>query len=230
MQPRVGRRETVFLLLTGLFVAALVACNLVANKFVSVDLGFLGFNTPFLLSAGVLPYPVTFLITDILSEIYGRKRANQVVLTGFAASLFVLGILALGGQFNAIDGSPVDDETYQRVFGNAWRVIFASMTAYLVAQLVDIRLFHFWKDLTRGRHLWLRNNASTILSQLVDTTLVVCVLFVGARSDDEILGLIIDGWTFKMLVALVDTPLFYLLVHLFRRHVPEDPAPRSAIS
>lgn len=230
MQPRVGRRETAFLLLTGLFVATLVACNLVANKFVSVDLGFLGFQTPFQLSAGVLPYPVTFLVTDILSEIYGRKRANQVVLTGFAASLVVLGILALGGQFGAIEGSPVDDATYQTVFGNAWRVIFASMAAYLTAQLVDIRIFHFWKNLTRGRHLWLRNNASTIFSQLIDTSLVVFVLFVGVKPGDELLGLIIDGWMFKMLVALVDTPLFYLAVYLFRRHMPEEPAPHAMFS
>jgi hypothetical protein len=215
--------DTPFLLLAGLFMAALVVCNLIANKFVTVDLGF----KTFVVSAGILPYPVTFLVTDVLSEIYGRRRANQVVLSGFVASLFVLGILWLGAQFPAIADSPVDDATYRQVFQNAWRVILASMVAYLSAQLVDIRLFHFWKDLTDGRHLWLRNNASTIMSQLLDTVLVVAVLFVGVKSAGDITALVLDGWLFKILCALLDTPLIYAAVWLFARvggNRPSDPA------
>ncbi|MGE0144950.1 MAG: queuosine precursor transporter [Planctomycetota bacterium] len=202
-----------FVVLTALFVAALVSCNLVANKFVSVDLGFKVFTV----SAGILPYPITFLVTDILSEIYGRRRANQVVLAGFAASLFVLLVLALGGSFAAIEGSPVDDSTFDRVFQNAWRVIAASMIAYLVAQFVDVWLYHFWKRLTRGRHLWLRNNASTICSQLLDTTLVVGVLFLGVLDGATIGRYILDGWLFKALCALLDTPLMYAAVAWFGR-------------
>ena len=213
-----------FLVLSGLFVAALVACNLIANKFVTIDVdGLLGLDlglAPFVLSAGILPYPITFLVTDLLSEVYGRRRANQVVLTGFVASMFVLGALWLGDQFPAIDGSPVDDTTYRMVFQNAWRVISASMTAYLVAQFIDVQMFHFWKGLTRGRHLWLRNNASTVVSQLVDTTLVVLVLFVGVKPGDEITAMIVDGWLFKALCALVDTPLIYAAVWWFRRYAP----------
>jgi len=211
-----------FLLLASLFVAALVACNLVANKFVTVDLGF----KVFVISAGVLPYPVTFLITDLLSEIYGRRRANQVVLAGFAASVFVLGILWLGSCFDAIPTSPVDNETYNSVFSNAWRIIGASMLAYLVAQLVDIRLFHFWKRVTKGRHLWIRNNFSTWLSQFVDTVLVVSVIFVAPAEGDtdwDFIGRAIrDGWIFKVLCAALDTPLFYLGVWVFRRHLPQE--------
>ena len=222
MEARIPRYEKVFMLLTALFVAALVVCNLIAQKFVAVDLGFLGFSEPFILSAGVLPYPVTFLITDILSEVYGRRRANQVVVSGFFASVFVLGVLWLGGQFGAITGSPVDDATYLAVFGNAWRVIFASMVAYLVAQLVDIRVFHFWRNLTNGRHLWLRNNGSTVFSQLVDTTLVVTILFFDdpAWSSGRIAQAILDGWLFKALCALFDTPLFYAAVAVCKRYLP----------
>lgn len=229
---RLAARERAFLILSSVFIAALVACNLIASKFVSVDLGFglLGSSAVFEISAGVLPYPITFLVTDILSEIYGRKRANQVVIAGFIASVFVLGILELGAAFAAIPGSPVDDETYATVFGRAWRVVFASMVAYLVAQLVDIRLFHFWKNLTRGRHLWLRNNASTIASQLVDTTLVVSVLFVGTDMEERIPQLILHGWMFKALCALVDTPLFYLAVWHFERHLPHDEGPHTTFS
>ncbi|MGB6036959.1 MAG: queuosine precursor transporter [Cryomorphaceae bacterium] len=202
-----------YLLVGGLFITALITCNLIANKFVTVDLGFKVFT----ISAGVLPYPITFLLTDILSEIYGRKKTNAVVYTGFAASLFVLLMLFLGSLFPSIEDSPVSDEYYNTVFQNSWKVILASMVAYLTAQLVDVRLFHFWKKLTKGKKLWLRNNASTILSQLVDTTLVVMVLFVGTKPIETIGNLIIDGWFFKVLVALTDTFFIYLIIWLIRR-------------
>lgn len=201
-----------YLLLAGLFITALVVCNLIANKFISVDLGF----KTFIISAGVLPYPITFLITDILSEIYGKKKTDLVVYVGFFASMFVLLILWLGSRFPAVDFSPVNDDYYNVVFQNSWRVILASMVAYLSAQLVDIRLYHFWKGLTKGKKLWLRNNGSTILSQLVDTTLVVLVLFVGTKSFNVMLGYIIDGWFFKVLCALADTVFIYAIVGWIR--------------
>jgi uncharacterized integral membrane protein (TIGR00697 family) len=204
---------TLYVALAGLFIASLVTCNLVANKFVTVDLGF----TEFILSAGVLAYPLTFLITDLLSELFGRELTNKVIFSGFGALALVLIILQLGGYFNAIDSSPVGDDVYSQVFANSWRVIFASTVAYLLAQLVDVRLFHFWKRLTNGRHLWLRNNASTILSQLVDTTLVVSVLFIGVEPINKILLFILHGWLFKMLCALIDTPLLYLTVWAGRK-------------
>ena len=278
---------SLFIVLSGIFISALVTCNLIANKFVTIDLGF----TVFVVSAGILPYPITFLVTDILSEIYGKRLTNMVVASGFFASMFVLLFLWLGAQPNAlnrvsisalndrpmqiymindlaahdmldlreqseltaifdirsdsvytdsrmgaiiqkwnlqdsslyryetISKSPIDNETYNLVFQNAWRVILASMVAYLFAQFVDVRMFHFWKNLTNGRHLWLRNNASTIVSQLVDTTLVVCVLFIGVWPKEQIVSAIIDGWTFKMLCAFIDTPLFYASSMLIRKRL-----------
>lgn len=202
-----------FLLLSSLFIAALVTTNLIANKFVSVDLGFKTFQ----ISAGILPYPITFLITDILSEIFGKQKTQRVVIAGFFASVFVLFMLWLGNQFMAIENSPVSDSMYEQVFANSWRVILSSMIAYLVAQSVDVRIYHFWKKLTNGKHLWLRNNASTIVSQLVDTTLVVCVLFVGVLPLNQIFTLIIDGWIFKIFFAFLDTPLMYTSVFGIQR-------------
>jgi len=204
-RPLEGRAEALYLFLAALFTGALVVTNLIANKFLTVT--WLGHE--FTLSAGVLPYPITFLITDLLSEIYGRRRANLVVAGGFLASLLVLLTLYLGNQFPAIPDSRVDDIMYAHVFGNSWRVICASMVAYLVAQVVDIRLFHFWKALTKGRHLWLRNNASTLLSQLLDSALVVWVLFVGIWTPRQMAAVILDLWLFKASIALLDTPLFY---------------------
>ena len=205
-------KDQLYIVLVGIFIASLITCNLIATKFVTVDLGF----KVFIVSAGILPYPLTFLVTDLISEIYGQKRANLVVFSGFIASMFVLLFLWLGAQFNAIPSSIVGDETYNSVFQNAWRIIAASMIAYLFAQFVDVRIFHFWKKLTNGKHLWLRNNGSTVASQLIDTTLVVCILFLGVWNGDQIFQAIIDGWLFKMLMAFIDTPIIYGIVYLLK--------------
>lgn len=203
-----------FLILAGLFIGALITCNLIANKFVSIDLGFKTFRV----SAGVIPYPLTFLITDLLSEIYGRKNTSAVVVAGFFASLLTLFILYLGNSFPALESSPVSEDQYQQVFQNSGRVIGASMLAYLVAQLVDVRVFHFFKSKTKGRYLWLRNNFSTVFSQLVDTILVTTVIFIGLRSTGFIVNLILDGWLFKILFAAADTLVIYPLVFAIRRY------------
>ena len=155
-------KDQFYVILAGIFIASLVTCNLIANKFVTVDLGF----KIFIVSAGILPYPLTFLVTDLISELYGQRKANLVVFAGFIASMFVLLFLWLGSQFDAIPSSIVNDLTYNSVFQNAWRLIAASMVAYLFAQFIDVRIFHFWKKLTNGKHLWLRNNGSTVASQL----------------------------------------------------------------
>ena len=208
-------KDQLYIFLCAIFISSLITCNLIANKFVTVDLGF----KVFIVSAGILPYPLTFLVTDLISELYGQKKANIVVFSGFVASMFVLLFLWLGGQFNAIPSSIVNDDTYNAVFQNAWRIIAASMIAYLFAQFIDVRIFHFWKRLTNGNHLWLRNNGSTIASQLIDTTLVVIILFVGVWESGQIVSAIIDGWLFKMLMAAIDTPIIYAIIHLLKGKV-----------
>ncbi len=331
--PRIPRHLVGYLFLAGLFLSALVACNLLVYKFFAFDLavpdwipGLGGSSLAFFgLSVGILPYPLTFLATDLMSEIYGKARANLCVWIGFFVSLFVLGYVELGASTKAIrvhgwylpaqveraqnlrvvhkgetlyrasiigspqkdpvqswnqhfakspqktlhaywseiwrddllektgktrlridnlgfprgshllvdvledaelpmdlpeitlPASPVGDDLFKLVFGGTFRAILASMLAYLIAQWFDIQLFHFWKRLTKGKHLWLRNNGSTILSQFVDTTLVVTVLFLGTQNQPLIPGMIVDGWKFKALVALVDTPFFYLGVWAFKR-------------
>ena len=217
MDSRLNAKEkhhalALYIVLAGLFIASLVVCNLIANKFISLDLGFY----TFVLSAGVLPYPITFLITDFLSEFYGRKRTNYVILSGFIALIFVLFVIWLGSQFNSIENSPISDSSYNLLFGNSQRVILASMAAYLFAQLIDVRIFHFWKKVTSGRHLWLRNNFSTIISQLVDTTMVVGIIFIDTESFGIIGKMILDGWLFKILCALFDTPIMYIGSWLFK--------------
>ena len=222
--------EFVFLILAGLFIASLVVCNLIVQKFFLWEP--FGIEDYFYLSVGILPYPLTFLVTDILSECYGKRRANQVVMSGLVASVFVVGVVWVADRIPSIGGVDVDtgaaypgetfDHYFHQIFGKTGRAVAASMIAYLVAQLVDIQIFHFWRRLTRGRHLWLRNNASTMFSQLVDSTLVVSLLFVGTESQGRIPQMILAGWTFKAMAAAVDTPLLYGAVALFRRRYPEQ--------
>ena len=212
--------KNIYLLLAGLFITSLVVSNLIFQKFFywyPLDVKLLG-NSLFELSVGILPYPITFLITDLISEIYGKKRANQVVVTGIFASFFSMGILLIANEVPAIKNSPIDDETFNQVFALSPIAALASMIAYLLAQFVDIRIYHFWKNLTQGKMLWLRNNFSTFSSQLIDTSLVVGLLSVfGVLEWKLFWGLVISGFLFKIIVAALDTPLLYLFVGIFRK-------------
>ena len=212
--------KNIYLLLAGLFITSLVVSNLIFQKFFywyPLDIKVLG-NSLFELSVGILPYPITFLITDLISEIYGKKRANQVVVTGIFASFFSMGILLIANEVPAIKNSPIDDETFNQVFALSPIAALASMIAYLLAQFVDIRIYHFWKNLTQGKMLWLRNNFSTFSSQLIDTVLVVGLLSIfGVLEWKLFLGLVISGFLFKIIVAALDTPLLYLFVGIFRK-------------
>ena len=212
--------KNIYLLLAGLFITSLVVSNLIFQKFFywyPLDIKVLG-NSLFELSVGILPYPITFLITDLISEIYGKKRANQVVITGIFASFFSMGILLIANEVPAIENSPIDDETFNQVFALSPIAALASMIAYLLAQFVDIRIYHFWKNLTQGKMLWLRNNFSTFSSQLIDTVLVVGLLSIfGVLEWKLFWGLVISGFLFKIIVAALDTPLLYLFVGIFRK-------------
>ena len=223
-------QDRLYLILSGIFIASLISSNLIFQKFffwtpfaflanseVSGWAAWLSSYT-FELSVGILPYPITFLVTDIVSEIYGREKADRIVISGFISSIFIMGVVMVGDMAAATDWSPVNDDTFHRVFGLFGPAVFASMTAYLTAQFIDIRIFHFWKRKTKNRHLWLRNNGSTIFSQLIDTFSVLFLLCsFGVIDWVRFYPLLLNGFIFKVLVALIDTPFFYLFSHLLRK-------------
>jgi uncharacterized integral membrane protein (TIGR00697 family) len=219
MQATASARK-LYLYLAALFITSLVVSNLIFQKFFywyPFNWEVFGFRL-FELSVGILPYPITFLITDIISEIFGKKSANQVVVAGIFASFFSIGILLISGEVPAIPTSPVDDATFHKVFAMSPLAVLASMIAYLSAQLVDIRIYHFWKNLTKGKHLWLRNNFSTFASQIIDSTTVILLLCAfGLLSWELFWGLVVSSVIFKILVAALDTPFLYLFVGLIRR-------------
>ncbi|MGB0166425.1 MAG: queuosine precursor transporter [Luteibaculum sp.] len=204
-------------MLAACFIAALVSCNLIFQKFF-VWQPLSGVDFAFEISVGILPYPITFLITDLISEIFGKRKANQVVISGLFAAIFALLIITVADAVPATSWSPINDDLFHRVFGFTGIAVAASMLAYIFAQFIDVRLFHFWKKLTRGKHLWIRNNFSTIGSQLVDTLSVVGLLcLAGVISWEQFPSLFISGFLFKVLVAVLDTPILYLLVFTIRR-------------
>ena len=250
------RRESVFLVLAGLFLGTLAMLNILGiTRFIKLfEIDFDGDPTTaatvFAVAVGVLPYPVTFLCTDFISVLYGRKRANMVVWVGFVLNLWVMFILWVGGmlpgweQFDPATGEMVRDAAgrlpvFYEVRTLAFGAVAASMIAYLFAQFVDVYVFHFWKRLTKGKHLWLRNNGSTLVSQLVDTVAVILItqFFAdalpepaeGASLTRHLLLFIVTGYVFKAVCAMIDTVPFYFgarWLSRFLRLPPPDAVPR----
>ena len=207
-------KDRFYLVLAGIFIASLVSCNLIFQKFFTwTPFGLYTFE----LSVGILPYPITFLVTDLISELYGKKKADQVVISGLIASVFVMGVVLLANYVPNTSWSPVNNELFEKVFGLQGPAVFASMIAYLSAQFIDVRVFHFWKKLTKGKHLWLRNNGSTFVSQFVDTAAVLILLCsAGVIEWSRFLPLLENGFLFKIMVALIDTPIIYGIIHLLK--------------
>lgn len=262
--PIFARRERVFLLLAGIFLGSLTMLNILGiSRFIvlfSIDSGDNGWSwnwgqwgqVPFALAVGVLPYPITFLCTDLISEFWGRKRANWVVTVGLFLNLWVIFILWLGGIMPQVptmdpatglppienlaveDGKVVDRDAFAfyQIRKLTFGAVVASMCAYLAAQFCDVYMFHFWKNLTKGKHLWLRNNGSTLISQLVDTVAVILITHYyahalpppaeGVSLAQHLLTLIATGYAFKMVVALLDTIPFYLLVSWLSNYLQVD--------
>ena len=236
------RRERVFLVLSGLFLGTLAMLNILGiTRFIDLSFELFGVAIPMPLAVGVLPYPVTFLCTDLISELYGKKRANSVVWMGLVLNVWVVCILWLGASLPP--EVPVDPATGLPPLGQHGRVFFevktlafgavaASMVAYLTAQFVDVHLFHYWKRVTKGKHLWLRNNASTLVSQLVDTTAVILITHFYAQAlpidvDEaiwpQLYVFIASGYVFKAVVAAVDTLPFYIAVRRLRQYLALGP-------
>ncbi len=194
--------KTNFLL--GLFVACLVTANLIGLKVASFYL--------FEASVGILVFPVLFLITDIVEEVHGKQKAKEFVYIGLAALVIVLFITALAVLLPAASRSFVSDAEYSKIFGTTLRIFIASIIGFFFSQMHDVWAFNFWKNATKGKFLWLRNNASTIVSQFLDTTLFMFIAFYGLPKFDVAytFALVIPYWIVKVLFALCDTPFCYV--------------------
>lgn len=245
-EPHVARADGVYTFFAATFAVVLVLTNIIGTKLFLLfpEGGPSWFNggESVTLTAGIITYPMTFWLTDIVSELWGHRRANLMVILGFLMSLLMLVVLQIGvhlppsPHWSLPNSDFTDPEVmqaaYAATFHNPRLLLFASMLAYLVAQLIDVRLYHFWWRLTKGRHMWLRNNGSTMISQLVDTAIVNGIfLRWGLELEWEtILEVILWVYACKAAIALSDTPFIYIGRSVLRRFIglEHEAAPRSA--
>jgi uncharacterized integral membrane protein (TIGR00697 family) len=215
-QPYVlNRPQKLYVVCAAVFLTALVIAEATASKF------FTAFSLPFTLTifglafddvvmtAGVIAFPVTFIVTDLMNEYFGKPGIRFVTLVGMVMILFEFALLQVAMAVPAAPNSPVPDEAFDVVFGATGRIIFGSLTAYLIGQLADITLFHWLRRLTAGRHLWLRATGSTFGSQFLDTFIVLTVAFAGQLAFQEILAITLFNYGYKFLIAIVITPVIY---------------------
>ena len=241
----VPRGEALFAAFTAAFCVVLVLTNIVGVKlfqlFPDGRPAWMPGEGGLTLTSGIITYPLTFLITDLVAEIWGRKRAQLMVWLGFGTSVLMLGVVAVArvlppSPFWSVPELGFSPSEMQRAFDVSFHLpgllLFASMAAYLIAQLCDVQLYHFWWRVTGGRHMWLRNNGSTSISQLVDTAVVngIFLPFAFGFGFEQVLEVIVAAYLCKLLMAAVDTPLLYLGRYLLRNALglEHDSAPQRA--
>ena len=209
--------------MTSLFCVILVTGNMIFQKFLTLAVpGIYNFE----ISAGVLLYPLTFLITDSITEFYGKSHAKFTVKISLIISLFISVLTYVTDIIPATSWSPVDDYTYNKVFGAYGVATIASLFASFIAHYVDIIVFDFIKRISSKRFLWLRSNVSTISAQFVDTiTVLIILVSFNIIPENKFLDVFTDSFSFKVFSAIACTPLFYLIYYLIKE-VSEKKAAR----
>jgi uncharacterized integral membrane protein (TIGR00697 family) len=222
----VDARQKVYLYLCGVFLTALLIGDTIGSKLFTVDIP-LGVTTLHAtLSVGAIWFPVTFLLTDVINEFYGSSGARFVTYLGFWMALLAFGVLFASRKIPAASFSPIGQDTFENVFGNANRIFVASLIAYLIGQLVDITIFQAAKQLTQSKHIWLRSTGSTLISQLVDTLVVTYIAFWGKLPPDKLRQAATTSYAVKVLLAIGLTPVIYAMHGFLHRrlHMEEAPA------
>lgn len=204
-------RGKLFLTLSALFVTALVVGDIIGGKLTGVPL----FGSVHFLSVGFIPFPITFLLTDLLNEFYGKEATRTVTWVGLGMAVFTLLVLtvAVGVPWHPETLKPewtgLTPAPYDAVFSSGRRILIASMCAYVVAQLIDIAVFHRLKAMTGGRLLWLRATGSTVVSQLIDTMVIQTLVWSGNLDVPKLMNLVFTSWLGKILIAVLLTPAIY---------------------
>ncbi len=205
------KKDEKLLILLGLFIGLLVAANLLGNKITT----FMGIS----FAVGIFAYPFTFLITDMVEEVFGKEKAKTFVKAGIITLVAVFLLTLLSVYLPPAERFAFNQE-YSTVFGFSLRIIFASLIAFGISQTHDLFAFDFWKKKTKGKYLWLRNNLSTIVSQFIDTTIFMFLAFYQMTPKFDIyfvFQLIVPYFLLKVLVALIDTPFCYLGVKWLKK-------------
>ena len=215
------RKQQFYVWLTAFFVAALITGDFIGGKFWVL----FGHN----LSAGIIPFPLTFVLTDVVNEFYGPSGARRLTFVGLGAAVFVWLVITLALNLPPSPQSPIPDPVFQAAFGTSARLYVASLSAYVVGQLLDISIFRFLRGMTGHRLLWLRATGSTVLSQAIDSFTVSFVFLAGTKPLEFITSNAANNYVGKLIMAVLLTPLIYAIHAVFRRrlHVPEPATPEG---
>lgn len=216
------RKQRTYVFLTALFVAALVTGDFVGGKFFTL------FGRNF--SAGIIPFPLTFVLTDVVNEFYGTHGARRLTYAGLVAALFVWVMINIALALPTSSESPIPDAIFRGAFGISSRLYLASLTAYIIGQLLDISVFQLLRRWTGHRLLWLRATGSTVLSQLIDSLAVSFVFLLGTKSMGFIVTNASNNYVGKLAMAVLLTPAIYLGHALFQRlfRLAEKDTPATA--
>lgn len=221
------RRQWLFVFLVGLFITNAITAELISNKLIEIPTLFSIGETkfgPFTTIIGVIPWPVVFILTDLLNEFYGEKVVRRVswITAILIAYCFIIVSIALAIPAKEIPNSSLaTDHEFHKVFGQAQMVIVGSIAAFLFSQLMDATLFHWIKRKTGNKYIWMRSTGSTVISQMVDTVVVLYIGFVlpGALSFDQFLEIAPTNYFLKLIIAILLTPLIYLGHYLVKRYL-----------
>ncbi|WP_077328403.1 queuosine precursor transporter [Virgibacillus siamensis] len=197
-----------FVYLNAMFVGLLLISNILGVKLFRIG--------DYILPAAVVVYVVTYLITDVIGELYGKEAARKTVLAGFATQVVAMVFIFIAIQLPAAPVFVMQPE-FEQILGGSFRVMLASLVSYFASQNLDVTIFHYLREKQGKKGLWLRNNASTMTSQLVDTAVFITIAFFGTVPTSVLLSMILTQYVFKLCVAIIDTPFAYLLVRIGRR-------------
>lgn len=219
------RAQIVYAWMVGIFVTCLLVANLTGSMLFSFDLPGGGSA---LLSAGIIPFPVTFLLTDLMNEFYGKKGAQIVTLVGFGMSILTFILLAVGERLPVDARSSIPLAHFLEFSGQYSQMFIASLSAYLIGQFLDIYIFGLFRRFTHHRLLWLRATGSTVISQLFDSLIVTSVAFYATYPASTILHIAASNYVWKFLIAVAITPLLYL-GHAVLRRLLNAPEPQPVV-
>jgi queuosine precursor transporter len=210
------KKEVIFTILSGLFITNAVVAELIGGKLIQIG--------PFVMSMGIIPWPIVFLTTDLINEYFGEKGVRKLsfITAGLIAYAFVILLVAIA--IPAAKGiSPVNDEQFMAVFGQSMWIIVGSIIAFLFSQLIDATIFHFLKSKTGGHKIWLRTTGSTMISQLFDSFIVLGIAFYlpGKMNFETYISSALTGYGFKLCVAVGLTPFVYLGHYWISKYISE---------
>lgn len=212
------RKNKLFMLLSGFFITNAILGELIGSKLIQIG--------PFGMSMGVLPWPVVLVATDLMNEYFGREGVKKITFVTVGLIIYAFAVLFLAIQVPAASFSPVNDEQFSAVFGQSLWIIFGSIIAFMASQWIDVMVFWFFKNLTKGKYLWLRASGSTALSQLVDSFVIIGIAFwlPGKVQTADFLNVAVTNYSYKFIIAVASTPVIYMAHYFVDQYLSQDQA------